>query len=352
MSQLVFHNVRKEFPGDVVAVDGFSLTVTSPTMLVLVGPSGCGKTTLLRMVAGLETLTSGSIELDGERLDNRAPKDRDIAMVFQNYALYPHMTVEQNLSFGLKLRKWDKARIVERVGRAARTLEIDTLLQRKPAELSGGQRQRVALGRAIVREPKVFLFDEPLSNLDARLRADMRAQIKSLYQELGVTSIYVTHDQVEAMTIGERLVVMSDGKIHQVGTPLECYRHPTDTFVASFIGSPAMNLLSAQVSDGAARIGDHTVPLSPAIAARVPSGKVVLGIRPEHVTPADADLRLPGTVTLEEPLGHETLTHLHVAGTRVVARGDGGFSGEGTTVGVAANNLHVFDAESGKRVEP
>jgi len=242
MSDLVFTNVRKVFAGGVTAVDDFSLSIPSPTMTVLVGPSGCGKTTLLRLIAGLDRPTSGEIHLGDTRLDTLTPKDRDIAMVFQSYALYPHMTVAQNLSFGLRLRKTPKERVRERVAEVARTLEIGELLDRRPGELSGGQRQRVALGRAIIRQPRVFLFDEPLSNLDARLRSEMRAMIKRLYHQLQVTSIYVTHDQVEAMTIGEQLVVMNEGRIHQVGPPEQCYRRPADRFVASFLGSPSMNL--------------------------------------------------------------------------------------------------------------
>jgi multiple sugar transport system ATP-binding protein len=245
MSDLIFDHVRKVFDGGVVAVEDFTLTVPNPRMLVLVGPSGCGKTTLLRMIAGLEALTSGTIHLGEKRLDTMEPRDRDIAMVFQSYALYPHMTVAENLSFGLRVRKVARKTIDEKMKTVAHTLELDKLLARKPAELSGGQRQRVALGRAIIREPKVFLFDEPLSNLDARLRTEMRATIRRLYDRLRVTSVYVTHDQVEAMTIGDMLVIMNHGKIHQVGSPEECYRKPVDTFVAAFLGSPAMNMLDA-----------------------------------------------------------------------------------------------------------
>jgi multiple sugar transport system ATP-binding protein len=365
MSDLVFSNLRKVFPGGVTAVEDFTLSIPSPTMTVLVGPSGCGKTTLLRLVAGLERPTSGSIFLGDARLDTLPPRDRDIAMVFQSYALYPHMTVAGNLSFGLRLRKMPKERIVERVAEVAKSLEIDGLLERRPGELSGGQRQRVALGRAVIREPRVFLFDEPLSNLDARLRGEMRAMIKRLYSRLRVTSIYVTHDQVEAMTIGEELVVMREGRVHQVGPPETCYRRPADTFVASFLGSPPMNFLEAAVraETGELTMAGRTIrlPAGPASAlAGLGNGAVVVGVRPENVAPgpeAGADgravIRLDGRITLEEPLGHETLTHIQVGAHEVVARGAGSFErdGEGNTgLYIDTARLHLFEADSGRRV--
>jgi multiple sugar transport system ATP-binding protein len=362
MADLVFSHLRKEFPGGVVAVEDFTLTVPSPRMVVLVGPSGCGKTTLLRMIAGLETPSGGTIHLGAERLDSRPPRDRDIAMVFQSYALYPHMTVAENLSFGLRVRRVPKATVDEKVRAVARTLEIDALLHRRPAELSGGQRQRVALGRAIIREPRVFLFDEPLSNLDARLRTEMRSAIRRLYDRLKVTSVYVTHDQVEAMTIGDLLVVMNRGRVHQVGPPEVCYRRPADTFVASFLGSPSMNVAAARfdrtelVFEG----GDRATvsPEAARLLGARPGAEVVVGVRPEDVHPAAETLQRPiplsGTLLLREPLGHETLTHLHVAGVDMVARGAREFSpgGDGRTrVFLDADRLHIFWKDSGRRVD-
>ena len=363
MADLIFDNVRKEFADGVVAVDAFSLTVPSPRMVVLVGPSGCGKTTLLRMIAGLEQPTSGSIHLGSERLDTMEPRHRDIAMVFQSYALYPHMTVAQNLGFGLRVRKVPRADIDRRVQEVARTLELDQLLRRKPAELSGGQRQRVALGRAIVREPRVFLFDEPLSNLDARLRTEMRGTIRRLYDRLRVTSVYVTHDQVEAMTIGDLLVVMHRGRIHQVGDPESCYRRPVDTFVASFLGSPAMNFADARV-DGTAVVMDGGARFTAApdlqrfLAAR-PGAEVRVGIRPEDIHPSPTGIAAPvslaGTVVLREPLGHETLTHFDVGGVELVARGARDFAPprhDGPTeIFVDGARVHIFWKETGRRID-
>jgi ABC-type sugar transport system ATPase subunit len=362
MADLIFKNVRKEFADGVVAVEDFSLTVPSPRMVVLVGPSGCGKTTLLRMIAGLERLSGGSIHLGERRLDAVEPRNRDIAMVFQSYALYPHMTVEQNLAFGLRVRRVARAEIHERVHTVAKTLELDQLLQRKPAELSGGQRQRVALGRAIVREPKVFLFDEPLSNLDARLRTEMRSTIRRLYDRLRVTSVYVTHDQVEAMTIGDLLVVMNQGRIHQVGDPETCYRRPADTFVASFLGSPAMNFADGEVADdavamqGGARLA-VAAGVREALRAR-PQAAVRVGIRPEDIHAAPGMLAAPvalrATVALREPLGHETLTHLRGPGVSLVARGAQEFTagpdGE-TDLFLDGTRVHIFWKDSGRRVD-
>ncbi len=362
MADLIFSHVRKEFPDGVVAVEDFDLTVPSPRMVVLVGPSGCGKTTLLRMIAGLERPTSGTIHLGAERIDTLEPRRRDIAMVFQSYALYPHMTVEKNLAFGLRVRKVPRAVIDEKVRSVAKTLELDELLHRKPAELSGGQRQRVALGRAIVREPRVFLFDEPLSNLDARLRTEMRAAIRRLYDRLRVTSVYVTHDQVEAMTIGDLLVVMNRGRIHQVGDPETCYRRPADTFVAAFLGSPAMNFADGRVEGGAVALATGgRVPVEPALAgvlASRPGADVHVGIRPEdlHARPDGIEpaVRLDGDVVLREPLGHETLTHVRVGGTEFVARGPGDFAvGDGgrTSLFVDGRRVHIFWKDTGRRVE-
>jgi ABC-type sugar transport system ATPase subunit len=362
MSDLVFSHLRKEFPGGVVAVEGFTLTVPSPRMVVLVGPSGCGKTTLLRMIAGLETPSSGTIHLGAERLDTRPPRDRDIAMVFQSYALYPHMTVAENLSFGLRVRKVPAATIDEKVRATAKTLELDALLERRPAELSGGQRQRVALGRAIIREPRVFLFDEPLSNLDARLRTEMRTAIRRLYDRLQVTSIYVTHDQVEAMTIGDLLVIMNRGRVHQVGTPEACYRRPVDTFVAAFLGSPSMNMASARVDRGELVFeGGDRSPVPADLASRLdarPDAAVVVGVRPEDVHPAPDRLARPitlsGTLLLREPLGHETLTHLRAGGIEMVSRGAREFAAGAdgrTPVFLDGTRLHIFWKDSGWRID-
>jgi multiple sugar transport system ATP-binding protein len=362
VSIIEFNNIRKVF-GAVVALEEFSLTIPSPTLVVLVGPSGCGKTTLLRLLAGLERPTSGAIMLGDERLDTLEARKRDVAMVFQNYALFPHMTVRENLSFGLTIRKVPKARIAQRVAEVAESLEIGQLLARRPAELSGGQRQRVALGRAVIREPRVFLFDEPLSNLDARLRDEMRYLIKKLYQRLRTTMVFVTHDQVEAMTMGEILVVMRDGRIHQVGTPEECYGRPRDTFVASFLGSPPMNLVAASYNQGqrSLRAAEHAEWHLPGhVAERVErSGArdVIVGVRPEHFDP-DPDtrngFRLSGKVVLEETLGHEILTHIDVNGEEIVVRGrrrlnDGG-DGR-VSVWAPVESLHFFSKDTGARID-
>jgi len=345
----------------VKAVDAFSLDVPAPRMVVLVGPSGCGKTTLLRMIAGLETPTTGSIHLGEKRLDSLEPRHRDVAMVFQSYALYPHMSVRDNLSFGLRLRKTPRDVIAAKVQKVAETLEIGELLRRKPGELSGGQRQRVALGRAIIREPSVFLFDEPLSNLDARLRAEMRTTIKRLYDRLRVTSVYVTHDQVEAMTIGEMLVVMHGGRILQVGTPDECYQRPANSFVASFLGSPAMNLMTCAIDGGHLVIdGAGRVPVPERLASRLQrSGhdRAVVGFRPEHLRsgppPDGGGIELNCELVLEEALGHETLTHVRVGEHELTMRGQpiSGNTEGSVTLYIENNGIHLFDAGSGDRME-
>ena len=283
MAEIELRNLTKVFSGDVVAIDDVSLSIGDGEFIALVGPSGCGKSTLLRAIAGLEEVTSGEISIGGRDVTDLAPRHRDIAMVFQSYALYPHMSVRQNLGYGLKVRRMPKAEIRERVDRIAELLGLDELLERKPAQLSGGQRQRVAMGRAIVREPQAFLMDEPLSNLDAKLRVGMRASLSQLHQRLGVTTVYVTHDQVEAMTLGQRVAVMKDGHILQVDTPQVLYEHPRDLFVAGFIGSPAMNLVEATVDGAEVAFGQFRLPLD---AGRRPSpsgsgSRVILGIRPE-----------------------------------------------------------------------
>ncbi len=308
MAEIVLENVSKIFAGGVTAVDGVSLTIASGEFLVLVGPSGCGKSTLLRMIAGLEETTDGTVTIGGTDVTELPPRNRDIAMVFQSYALYPHMSVRANLGYGLKVRKTPKAEIDERVKTVADLLGLGPLLDRRPAALSGGQRQRVAMGRAIVRHPKAFLMDEPLSNLDAKLRVSMRAQLGALHSRLATTTIYVTHDQIEAMTLGQRVAVMRDGKIQQVDTPQALYAHPTNLFVAAFIGSPAMNLVEADVHDGALHFGGFTIPL-PADAPAT-QGRVVAGMRPETFQDsAFADPSLPRMdvqVEVVEELGADT----------------------------------------------
>ena len=294
MAGVQLENVTKVFDGGVRAVDGIDLDIADGEFLVLVGPSGCGKSTLLRMIAGLEEVSEGAIRLGGRDVTRVLERDRDIAMVFQNYALYPHMSVRQNLGFALKLRRMPAPEREQRVNEAARTLGLDELMDRKPAALSGGQRQRVAMGRAMVRQPAAFLMDEPLSNLDAKLRVAMRAELAKLHERLGVTTIYVTHDQVEAMTLGERVAVLRDGVLQQSGPPEQLYDQPVNLFVASFIGSPAMNLVEARVSAGSASFAGQTLALQGDAARDVPEGDVILGVRP-------TDLELPGEWNTELP---------------------------------------------------
>ncbi|MGH6852912.1 MAG: ABC transporter ATP-binding protein, partial [Methylocella sp.] len=324
------HNVVKWY-GDTEAVRGINLDIADEELLVLVGPSGCGKSTTLRLIAGLEELTSGEIYIGGDLVNDLPPRDRDIAMVFQNYALYPHMTVFENMSFGLRLKHFPKAEIRQRVEDAARILDIKELLARRPKQLSGGQRQRVAMGRAIVRNPKVFLFDEPLSNLDAKLRVQMRTEIKKVHQKVRTTSVYVTHDQVEAMTLADRVVVMNAGRIEQAGPPNELYHRPRTRFVAGFIGSPAMNFLSCRLIDRAGELAvelgnDLTLPVPPArvLSYRSHVGRnLVLGLRPEHITerrPYGDGTEFARTVDVVEPMGTETMVHLEIAGVDICAR--------------------------------
>ncbi len=307
MTNVEFDGVTKVFPGGAVAVEDLSLTVDDGEFLILVGPSGCGKSTALRMIAGLEKISAGSITVGGTRVNDIPPKDRDIAMVFQNYALYPHMSVEKNLGFALRQRKASKDEIEQRVGDMATLLGLTDLLQRKPGQLSGGQRQRVAMGRALVREPQVFLLDEPLSNLDAKLRVQMRAELKKLHHRLGITTIYVTHDQVEAMTLGDRIAVLSAGRLQQIGAPQDVYDHPANVFVAGFIGSPPMNLLSGSIRDGQVSAGDLVFS-----RAGVADADVVVGIRPEGLRPVGPEDPGPGFelhVDVVEPLGDEVMVH-------------------------------------------
>lgn len=311
MATVQLRNVKKRF-GRTEVVHGVDLDIADGEFVVIVGPSGCGKSTLLRMVAGLETISEGEILIDGQVVNKLEPKDRNIAMVFQNYALYPHMNVFDNMAYGLKNRKLRKSEILEKVEQAAQTLELDGLLKRKPSELSGGQRQRVAMGRAIVRSPKVFLFDEPLSNLDAKLRVNMRIEIRRLQRELGITSIYVTHDQVEAMTLADRLVAMNSGLAEQVGRPSDIYEHPASRFVGGFIGSPAMNFLESECRKGQLQIGDSLITTEN--MAHIPDGRMTVGIRPEHLQiTAPQATGLKGAIDLIEPLGAETLIHTRLS---------------------------------------
>ncbi|WP_210530125.1 ABC transporter ATP-binding protein [Rubellimicrobium arenae] len=305
MARVTLSDVRKSF-GDHDVVKGISAEIADGEFVVLVGPSGCGKSTLLRMIAGLEEITSGTVAIDGTVVNDVASKDRDIAMVFQNYALYPHMTVAENMGFSLRLRGADKRTIAERVAQAAASLEVAHLLDRYPRQLSGGQRQRVAMGRAIVRNPRLFLFDEPLSNLDAKLRVQMRSELRELHQRLGVTSIYVTHDQIEAMTMADRIIVLRDGRLEQQGRPLDLYDRPANTFVAGFIGSPAMNLLDCVPGPDGLALSDGT-PLG--FAPRPGQGRLTLGVRPEHLRllPPDAPEGLPARLRVIEPTGSETM---------------------------------------------
>jgi multiple sugar transport system ATP-binding protein len=359
MARVFLDHVTKRF-GEVTAVNNLTLEARDGEFLVLVGPSGCGKTTALRMIAGLEEVTAGEIYIGDRRVTDLPPRDRDIAMVFQSYALYPHMSVFDNMAFGLKLRKVPKDEIRRRVLEAARMLGIENLLDRKPRQLSGGQRQRVAVGRAIVREPKAFLFDEPLSNLDAKLRVQTRADLIRLHQRLQTTSIYVTHDQVEAMTMGTRIAVMLDGVLQQLDTPQALYDRPVNTFVAGFIGSPAMNMLRMGVSVEGETVRLHRegfafdVPARYHAALRPYNGQeVILGIRPEDISLQGhgprGDIALPARVDVIEPLGSETYLYTAVAGTSLVARVRAGADirpDESITLYAAADKLHLFDAVS------
>ena len=366
MARVTLEGVTKVFPGNVVAVKEFTLDIPDREFIVLVGPSGCGKSTTLRMIAGLEEITSGTIRI-GERVVNDVPpKDRDIAMVFQNYALYPHMTVYKNMAFGLKLRKFPKDEIDNRVKEAARILGITELLERKPKALSGGQRQRVAVGRAIVRQPAAFLFDEPLSNLDAKLRVEMRAELARLHQRLATTMIYVTHDQVEAMTLGSRIVVMNEAEIQQVDEPLQVYDYPVNRFVAGFIGTPSMNFLEGSLTraDGKLTFDEGTcrIDLPTDLAEGLSSfdgRNVEFGVRPENLFHAgagqDAELRsiIKAEVRVIEPLGDEMILYLGTARHEFIAKVDSHFRtkvGSILDVPVDLNKIHIFDRESGENV--
>ncbi|QKV19224.1 ABC transporter ATP-binding protein [Oricola thermophila] len=351
MAQVKIDNVSKEYQSGLRAVSEVSLDIRAGEFIVLVGPSGCGKSTLLRMVAGLETVTEGEIGIGDRVMNDVDPADRDIAMVFQNYALYPHMSVRNNMAYGLKNRGMSKADIETRVAEAAAILRLEEYLDRKPKQLSGGQRQRVAMGRAIVREPAAFLFDEPLSNLDAKLRVDMRGEIKQLQKRLGTTSIYVTHDQLEAMTMADRIVVLNGGRVEQIGSPLDVYRNPQSAFVASFIGSPAMNLVPARGENGNLVIGDQTVAMSNGHA--VADGPVTFGVRAEDVSLAGtgekADLEL--VIDYVEELGAGRLVHGRVGGERLaVSLPSGEPLSDRVGLKLDRERVHLFDPESGKRL--
>src|SRR4051794_28893276 len=350
MSGVTFNEVAKRY-GDVSVIEHLNLDVKDHELMVLVGPSGCGKSTALRMIAGLEDVSAGTISIGGRVVNDLAPKDRDIAMVFQSYALYPHMSVRENLEFGLRMRKVSAGERARRVASAAEILGMSHLLDRKPKDLSGGQRQRVAVGRAIVRQPAVFLFDEPLSNLDAKLRVQTRAEITKLQATLGTTSVYVTHDQVEAMTMGHRITVMRDGRIQQVGTPREVYESPANAFVAQFIGTPPMNLIPATVAGTTLRMSSFSLPLPSTF--RVSDGQRVLaGIRPEHLHHA-ADGPITANVDVVEPIGHETIVYASSGDSKLVAIFEPALTpraGETIAMSVDVDAMHLFDAETEKNV--
>jgi sn-glycerol 3-phosphate transport system ATP-binding protein len=352
MSTITLKDVKKSY-GNNAVVHGVNAEIADGEFIVIVGPSGCGKSTLLRMIAGLEAITSGEVSIGGRVVNNLEPKDRDIAMVFQNYALYPHMTVYDNMAYGLRIRKLSDADIETRVQNAAKILELGALLKRKPRELSGGQRQRVAMGRAIVREPAAFLFDEPLSNLDAKLRVQMRLEIQKLSRELKTTSIFVTHDQVEAMTLAHRMIVMNAGLAEQIGAPMEVYDNPASMFVAGFIGSPAMNFMPGKIGASAIDIGEGvSLPLPPAMRDKLSRDQAVtLGVRPEHFVIDDAGI--PFSIESAEALGADSLIHGRLAGHPAVVRVDGHArhaSGDTMRVSAAADKLYFFDSASGKRL--
>jgi multiple sugar transport system ATP-binding protein len=355
MASVSFQNIEKTF-GSTKVIHGIGFDIKDGEFMVLVGPSGCGKSTLLRMLAGLEEISAGTIAIDGKVVNDMESKDRDIAMVFQSYALYPHMTVADNMGFSLKLRKADSRTIEERVSKAAKILNLDPYLKRYPRELSGGQRQRVAMGRAIVRDPKVFLFDEPLSNLDAKLRVAMRGEIKALHQRLKTTTVYVTHDQVEAMTMADRIVVMHDGRIEQIGTPLDLYDHPSNLFVAQFIGSPAMNIVEGTLRrvDGTGYVEASGGMRWPLAGASGGEGKAVsYGVRPEHLSVTDASKGVPAEIIVVEPTGAETELLVQAGASQVILVTHGRPQvnpGDRIGLSVEAGAVHLFDQKTGHRI--
>jgi multiple sugar transport system ATP-binding protein len=358
MARVELHHIVKSYDGKSNVIHGIDLQIEHGEFAVFVGPSGCGKSTLLRMIAGLETITGGDAIIDGKRVNDEPPRHRDIAMVFQDYALYPHKNLFDNMAFGLRLRKTPEHEILQRVMEAAKLLRIDHMLERKPAALSGGQRQRVAIGRAIVRKPKVFLFDEPLSNLDAQLRAEMRTEIKKLHQRLGATIIYVTHDQVEAMTLADRIAVLSGGHKMQYASPSEIYNRPAALFVAGFTGSPAMNLVPCTLVNGAADLGGATIALPDALARKAGAAqRLTFGVRPENIalaaTTSDS-VQVPASVVLTEPLGAETLVTFKIGASEQVARCPASFNAApGTEMAVffRPQHLHLFDTDTGSAIQ-
>jgi sn-glycerol 3-phosphate transport system ATP-binding protein len=355
MAEIRLSGVRKSYQ-KLEVIHGVDATIADGEFVVIVGPSGCGKSTLLRMIAGLETISAGEIAIAGRRVNEVEPKDRNIAMVFQNYALYPHMTVYENMSYGLRIRRMPPAEINQRVERAAQILELGAFLQRKPRELSGGQRQRVAMGRSIVREPAAFLFDEPLSNLDAKLRVQMRLEIQKLHRRLKTTSVFVTHDQVEAMTLANRMIVMNAGIVEQIGSPMRVYDDPASLFVAGFIGSPAMNFVPGKRQGDDVDVGEGVrVPLPPEVRGGAPEA-ITVGVRPEHLVPgSDAEPTFRFKVETVEALGADSLVHGAFGGATLVARVDGHAMpapGELMRFSVMPGRLYFFDTISGKRLRP
>ena len=353
MAEVALEGLKKSY-GSVEVIHGVNLVIEDGEFVVLVGPSGCGKSTLLRMIAGLESVTSGEIMIDGRFVNDLAPSERDIAMVFQSYALYPHKTVEANMSFALKIRGTPKEEIKTRVEAAAEILGLTEYLTRRPRQLSGGQRQRVAMGRAIVRDPTVFLFDEPLSNLDAKLRVQMRAEIRELHDRLKTTTVYVTHDQIEAMTMADRIVIMQNGNIEQIGRPLELYDNPTNLFVATFIGSPAMNIFDGTIrrSNGAPILDANGICLPlPDLGGLIEGRKVAYGVRPEHIVPGDKLMK--AKVAHVEPTGSETLIYSKIADRSVVSQVRERYNfrpGDEVALAVDLEQVHVFDKETGARL--
>ncbi|WP_209599329.1 ABC transporter ATP-binding protein [Ruegeria sp. HKCCSP351] len=348
MAEIQLRNVGKRW-GSFVGVDNFDLTIADKEFLVLLGPSGCGKTTTMRMIAGLEDASEGDILIDGARVNDMEPKDRDVAMVFQSYALYPNMNVYENIRFPLKVRGIDPATHDEKVRRASAMVELDDFLHRKPAELSGGQRQRVALARAIVREPNVFLMDEPLSNLDAKLRVSTRAQIKNLSHELAVTTIYVTHDQIEAMTLADRVVIMKQGVVQQVGSPTDIYDEPANTFVASFIGNPAMNLVDGEVQGGVFRAQSTEVH-----GLNAPDGPITLGFRAEDANVVESGGEINAPIYTQELLGDSTMVSVRIGGALVSVKADKTYRAEiddQVSIHIHTDHCHLFDAKTGARLE-
>lgn len=351
MAEVILKNIKKSYDKNVI-INGVDLEIKDKEFLVLVGASGCGKSTILRMIAGLEDITGGEIFIGDRKVNKVPPKDRDIAFVFQSYALYPHMTVYENIAFGLKMRKMDEETIHNKVIKAAQVLDLIDYLERKPKQLSGGQRQRVALGRAIVREPKVFLMDEPLSNLDAKLRVQMRSEIKKLHEQLQTTFIYVTHDQTEALTMGDRIVVLDKGIIQQVGTPDEIYQNPQNTFVAGFVGSPQMNFINGIITDGKLAIANIPIELTEEQKTAIGDRKeITIGIRPENMTSSDGEVKLAVKVDMSEMLGSEKIVYFYIGDTKCSVKLPPTFAlDEDLILKINKKNLFIFDKESGKRV--